>query len=79
MNLTFLTGIVTPLIVHQTLTVHMDNTRYDCNGYCSWLTRSVALATFTVTNEYLVSRLSIICAIPTLIVHHVILVKNGTN
>ena len=28
----------TPLIVHPTLSVHVNNKRCDCNGYCSRLT-----------------------------------------
>ena len=50
--------------------------RCDCNAYYSRVTVSVALAMFIVTYEQEASRLSIICAIPTLIVHHVILIKN---
>ena len=41
-------GIVSPLIVHPTHSVHVNNKHCDCNAYCSWLTISVAIATLSV-------------------------------
>ena len=62
---------VTPLIVHPTLIVHVNNKRCDCNAYCS---RSQRLL-FTVHNKRCdcnanCSRVTVSVALATFIVTH---------
>ena len=43
-----ITCLVSPLIIHPTLIVHVNNKRCDCNTYCSRWTISVAIAILIV-------------------------------